>query len=125
MTAAAWEYYMGARMAFDTLEKIGLKGEVFVYDYQSRKETIDQQLARPEMKKMDLIFAPFQSKEAEKVAIWSKMNKVRVVFPVSVPTSFLNENNYAYALTPTNEFLVQILAEEIHYLHENQQIVII
>lgn len=125
MTAAAWEYYMGARMAFDTLEKIGLKGEVFVYDYQSRKETIDQQLARPEMKKMDLIFAPFQSKEAEKVTIWSKMNKVRVVFPVSVPTSFLNENNYAYALTPTNEFLVQILAEEIHYLHENQQIVII
>lgn len=125
MTAAAWEYYMGARMAFDTLEKIGLKGEVFVYDYQSRKETIDQQLARPEMKKMDLIFAPFQSKEAEKVAIWSKLNKVRVVFPVSVPTSFLNENNYAYALTPTNEFLVQILAEEIHYMHENQQIVII
>jgi LysM repeat protein len=47
-TAAAWEYYMGARMAFDSLEKIGLKGEVFVYDYQSRNETIDQQLAKSE-----------------------------------------------------------------------------
>ncbi len=125
MSAAAWEYYMGARMAFDSLEKIGLKGEVYVYDYQSRKETIDQQLARPEMKKMDLIFAPFQSKEAEKVAIWSKTNKVRVVFPVSVPSSYLIENNYAYALTPTNETLVQILAENVYQNHDNQQIILI
>ncbi len=124
-TAAAWDYYMGARMAFDSLEKIGLKGEVFVYDYQSRNETIDQQLAKSELKKMDLIFAPFQAKEAEKVAIWSKMNKVRVVFPVSVQSSFLNENSYAYALTPTNEFLVQLLAENIYQTHENQQIILI
>jgi LysM repeat protein len=125
MTAAAWEYYMGARMAFDSLEKIGLKGEVFVYDYQSRNETIDQQLAKSELKKMDLVFAPFQAKEAEKVAIWSKMNKVRIVFPVSVPSSFLNENSYAYALTPTNEFLVQLLAENVYQTHENQQIILI
>ncbi|MBM3184719.1 MAG: LysM peptidoglycan-binding domain-containing protein, partial [Bacteroidetes bacterium] len=125
MSSAAWEYYMGARMAFDSLEKIGLKGEVFVCDYQSHWETIDQQLARPEMKKMDLIFAPFQAKEAEKVAIWSKTNKVRVVFPVSVPSSYLNENNYAYALTPTNESLVQILAENVYQTHENQQIILI
>lgn len=125
MSSAAWEYYMGARMAFDSLEKIGLKGDVFVYDYQSRKETIDQQLARPEMKKMDLIFAPFQAKEAEKVSTWSKTNKVRVVFPVSVPSSYLIENNYAYALTPTNESLVQILAENIYQTHDNQQIILI
>ncbi|MFY7942945.1 MAG: PBP1 and LysM peptidoglycan-binding domain-containing protein [Crocinitomicaceae bacterium] len=125
MTAAAWEYYMGARMAFDSLEKIGLKGEVFVYDYQSRNETIDQQLAKSELKKMDMVFAPFQAKEAEKVAIWSKMNKVRIVFPVSVPSSFLNENSYAYALTPTNEFLVQLLAENVYQTHENQQIILI
>lgn len=125
MTAAAWEYYLGARMAFDSLEKIGLKGEVFVYDYQSRNETIDQQLAKSELKKMDMVFAPFQAKEAEKVAIWSKMNKVRIVFPVSVPSSFLNENSYAYALTPTNEFLVQLLAENVYQTHENQQIILI
>lgn len=125
MTAAAWEYYMGARMAFDSLEKIGLKGEVFVYDYQSRNETIDQQLAKSELKKMDMVFAPFQAKEAEKVAIWSKMNKVRIVFPVSVPSSFLIENSYAYALTPTNEFLVQLLAENVYQTHENQQIILI
>jgi hypothetical protein len=74
---------------------------------------------------MDLVFAPFQAKEAEKVAIWSKMNKVRIVFPVSVPSSFLNENSYAYALTPTNEFLVQLLAENVYQTHENQQIILI
>jgi ABC-type branched-subunit amino acid transport system substrate-binding protein len=125
MTAAAWEYYMGARMAFDSLEKIGLKGEVFVYDYQSKKETIYQQLEKAEMKKMDLIFAPFQLKEAEIVANWSKLNKVRVVFPVSVPSAFLIGNSNAFALTPTNELLAQNLAEYIFQIHENQQTVII
>ena len=125
ITAAAWEYYMGARMAIDSLENIGLKGELFVYDYQSREKNIDQQLAKPEMKKMNLIFAPFQLKEAEKVANWSKTNKVLTVFPVSIPYSFLNENKYAYALTPTNEFLTEILANYIYQIHENQQIVLI
>lgn len=124
-SAAAWEYYMGARMAFDSLEKIGLKGEVFVYDYQSRKENIDQLLAKTELKQMDMIFAPFQLKEAEKVANWSKLNKVRVIFPVSVPSKFLFENKYAYALTPTNEVLAENLANYIYQIHENQQIILI
>jgi LysM repeat protein/ABC-type branched-subunit amino acid transport system substrate-binding protein len=125
ITTAAWEYYMGARMAIDSLEKLGLKANFFIYDYQSRKETIDQQLAKPEIKKMDLIFAPFQLKDAEKVANWSKSNNVRIIFPVSVPSSFLNENKYAYALTPTNEFMAENLANYIYQIHDNQQIVII
>jgi LysM repeat protein len=125
ISAAAWEYYQGARIAIDSLEAMGLKADFFVYDYQSKKENIDEQLAKPEMKKMDLIFAPFQQKEAEKVANWSKANKIRIVFPVSVPTSFLDGNPFAYALTPTNEILGSILANHIYQIHENQQIVLI
>jgi LysM repeat protein len=125
ISTAAWEYYQGARIAIDSLEAKGLKADFFVYDYQSKKENIDQQLAKPEMKKMDLIFAPFQQKEAEKVANWSKANKIRIVFPVSVPTSFLDGNPFAYALTPTNEILGSILANHIYQIHENQQIVLI
>lgn len=125
ISTAAWEYYQGARIAIDSLEQMGLKADFFVYDYQSKKENIDQQLANPEIKKMDLIFAPFQIKEAEKVANWSKTNKIRVAFPVSVPTSFLTGNPFAYALTPTNEILGSNLANFIYQIHDNQQIVII
>jgi hypothetical protein len=125
ITSAAWEYYQGARIAIDSLETIGLKADFFVYDYQSKKENIDQQLSKPDMKNMDLIFAPFQQKEAEKVANWSKANKIRVVFPVSVPISFLEGNPFAYALTPTNELLASNLANYIYQIHENQQIVLI
>jgi LysM repeat protein len=125
ISTASWDYYQGARIAIDSLEKMGFKADFFVYDYQSKKENIDQQLAKPEMKKMDLIFAPFQQKEAEKVSAWSKANKVRVIFPVSVPSTFLETNPYAYALTPTNEILASILADHIYQIHENQQIVLI
>jgi LysM repeat protein len=125
ISAAAWDYYQGARIAIDSLEKMGFKADFFVYDYQSKKENIDQQLAKSEMKKMDLIYAPFQQKEAEKLANWSKANKVRVIFPVSVPFTFLDANPYAYALTPTNEILGSILADHVYKIHENQQIVLI
>jgi LysM repeat protein len=125
ITSAAWDYYMGAKLALDSLTKIGLKADFYIYDYQSKNETIDQQLAKSEIKKMDLIFAPFQFKEAEKVAAWSRINKVRTVFPVSVPSEFLKENKFAYALTPTNELLAANLARYIYQVHENQQIVVI
>ncbi|MFY7944393.1 MAG: hypothetical protein ACOVNZ_07405, partial [Crocinitomicaceae bacterium] len=124
-TSAAWDYYMGARVALDSLEKIGLKAEINVFDYQSRNKNLDQLLASSEMKKMDLIYAPFQAKESEKIAAWSKVNKIRTVFPVSVPSSLLEENKYAYAMTPTNDFLAENLASYIHQLHTNQQIVLI
>ena len=125
ITSAAWEYYMGAKLALDSLTKLGFKADFYVYDYQSKNETIEQQLVKPEMKKMDLIFAPFQLKEAEKVATWSRINKVRTIFPVSVPNEFLKENKFAYALTPTNELLAANLAKHIYKRHENQQIVLI
>jgi len=125
LTSAAWDYYMGARVALDSLEKIGLKAEINVFDYQSRNKNLDQLLASSEMKKMDLIYAPFQAKESEKIAAWSKVNKIRTVFPVSVPSSLLEENKYAYAMTPTNDFLAENLASYIHQLHTNQQIVLI
>lgn len=125
ITSAAWDYYMGAKMALDSLTKLGLKADFYVYDYQSKNETIEKQLEKPEMKKMDLIYAPFQFKESEKVASWSKINKIRTVFPVSVPSEFLKENKFAFALTPTNELLIANLAKYIYQVHENQQIVLI
>ena len=125
ISAAAWDYYKGTKLAIDSLEKMGLKADFYVYDYQSKNETIDQQLEKPEMKKMDLVYAPFQLKEAEKVAHWSKLNKIRIIFPVSVPTEFLQNNKYAFALTPTNEMLSASLAKYIYLNHKDQQIVII
>lgn len=125
LSAAAWEYYMGTKLALDSLSKSGLKAEFYVYDYQSKNESLEQQLTKPELKKMDLIYAPFQPKEAGRVADWAKANQVRTIFPVSVPEEFLKGNKFAFALTPSIVELSTSLAKYINKKHSNQQIVII
>lgn len=51
------EFYEGAQLALDSLAKEGKELEVFVYDTRSAKETLDDQLNRPEMKDVELIIA--------------------------------------------------------------------
>jgi len=122
---AALEFYMGANLAIDSLRKAGLSATLFVYDYQSKKETIQQQLAKAEFNSMDLIFAPLQVPEAEIVVDWAKKNKVRTVLSVNMPPKLLEGNRYVYSLNPDNEILIRNLAYHIYKKHENQQIVLI
>jgi LysM repeat protein len=110
---AAFDYYMGASLAIDSLRKMGLRANFYVYDYQAKNETIQQQLAKPEFKTMDLIFAPLQVTEAEIVADWGRKNKVRVVLSVNMPPKLLESNRYVYALNPDNEILIRNLAYHI------------
>ncbi len=122
---AAFDYYMGASLAIDSLRRMGLRASFYVYDYQAKNETIQQQLAKPEFKDMDLIFAPLQLAEAEIVADWGRKNKVRVVLSVNMPPKLLESNRYVYALNPDNEILIRNLAYHIYQKHDNQQIVLI
>lgn len=122
---AALEYYMGAKLALDSLERMGMKCNFYVYDYQSKTETIQQHLAKTEFKTMDLIFAPFQQAEAEIVCNWAKTNKVRCVLSVALSAKLYQGNRYVYALNPDNDVLVRQLAKHIYDLHTNQQIVIV
>ncbi len=122
---AALEYYMGAKLALDSLERKGLKCNFYVYDYQSKTESIQQHLAKTEFKTMDLIFAPLQQTEAEIVCNWAKNNKVRCVLSVAFSAKLYQGNRYVYALNPDNDVLIRQLAKHIYDLHTNQQIVLI
>lgn len=51
------EFYEGAQMALDSLAKEGKELEVFVYDTRSAKESLEDQLNRPEMQDVELIIA--------------------------------------------------------------------
>src|SRR3954469_15472544 len=50
------EFYYGAQLAIDSLQKRGAPLEIFVYDTRS-KESIGQQLAKPELNDLELIIA--------------------------------------------------------------------
>lgn len=57
------EFYEGAQLALDSLNKEKVPLEVFIYDTRSAKETISRQLNKPEMDSVELIITHCSSSE--------------------------------------------------------------
>jgi len=59
------EFYEGAQLALDSLNIEKTRLEVFVYDTRSAKESLMQQLSKPELDSVDLILAHCSSAEVK------------------------------------------------------------
>jgi hypothetical protein len=62
------EFYEGAQLALDSMAKEGKEMEVFIYDTRSAKETIEEQLNKPELGDVGLIIAHCGSNEVRMFA---------------------------------------------------------
>ena len=62
------EFYEGAQLALDSLNKEYAPLEVFIYDTRSANETISDQLNKPEMDSVELIIAHCSSNEVKTFA---------------------------------------------------------
>ncbi len=125
VSGAALDYYMGAKLALDSLSHLGLNAVFHVYDYESANENLTMILARPELLSMDIIFAPLQQREAEIVSAFARKNDITVAFPVSMKESELIGNPNAICLSPSTANLMDQLAWSVHRHFVNQTVVLI
>jgi len=56
VAAAALDFYMGLKMALDSLRNLGLSADIHVYDDNCIKPSLEALLQDPELRQMDLIF---------------------------------------------------------------------
>lgn len=73
------EFYEGAQLALDSLAKEGRELEVFVYDTRSVKESLEDQLKKPELQNVDLIIAHCGSNEVRAFAEAGLRNNIPVI----------------------------------------------
>ncbi len=125
VSGAALDYYMGAKLALDSLSHLGLNAVFHVYDYESANENLTSILAKPELLNMDIIFAPLQQREAEIVSAFARKNDITVAFPVSMKESELLGNPNAICLSPSTANLMDQLAWSVHRHFVNQTVVLI
>jgi LysM repeat protein len=125
VAAAALDYYMGMKLAFDSLKKIGLVANVHVYDDNAVSPGLSKILEGPEMKKMDLIFSPLQEKPAQAVASFAKAQGIPIVFPVQMPTAIVQMAPNFIAYTAPEEAHVQTLTAHLHAQYKGCTIVLI
>ena len=122
---AAIEYYMGAKLAIDSLTKLGLKAEFFIYDYFDKTKSLESILEQKSFLSIDLIIAPLHQKEAEIVALWAKKKNVRMIYSVSFSSNSLFENENSYTMVTSNEIILEKLAKELIHVSKDKQFVLV
>lgn len=125
ISTLATEFYMGAKLAVDSLEKLGLNAEVFVFDSKNDTVTVKKILAKPEFKGMDLVFGPLFPDNVDVVARWCKMNNARMICPTIANPSILKENPFVYNAVPSDATLLKGLAEHTIKTNAKAQIILI
>jgi len=121
---SAIEYYMGAKLAIDSLSDLGFKAEFFIYDYFDKTKSLQTILEQKSFLAMDIIIAPLHQKEAEIVAEWALKNNVKMIYSVTF-SNFLFENKNAYAMVTNNNILLEKLAKELIRTKKDQQLVLV
>ena len=125
ISTLATEFYMGAKLAIDSLEKMGLEAQVFVYDSKTDTIAIKKILEKPEFATMDLVFGPFSPDNVDVVARWCKANKVRMICPVSVNVSVIKNNQFVYNAVPSDATLMKGLAKFTLNNNSKDQVIVI
>jgi LysM repeat protein len=125
ISGLATEFYMGAKLAFDSLSQLGMNAEVFVFDVKNDSVQTKKLLSKNELKGLDLLFGPLFPENAEVVARWCRQNKVRMICPALVPSSIVKSNTFVYTSVPTDVQLQEGLARYVSSKFNSSQTVLI
>lgn len=107
----AAQFYMGAKMAVDSLERRGLKAELFVMDTQNDSTHIAGLLADTSFRSMDLVIGPFYETHLKMLSNYCKENRIRLVCPVAASEELLEDNRLLYLSVPSSEGTMALLAQ--------------
>ncbi len=95
------EFYEGAQLALDSLNKEGAELEIFIYDTRSTKESIQQQLAKPEIADANLIIAHCSNNEVRLLSETALKRQVPVINTTVPNDAGTTGNPYFIVLNPT------------------------
>jgi hypothetical protein len=95
------EFYEGAQLALDSLNKEGAQLEIFIYDTRSATQTLEQQLARPELADVSLIIAHCSNNEVRLLSETALQKKIPVINTTVPNDAGTTANPYFILLNPT------------------------
>lgn len=124
LTELSVSFLMGAQMAIDSLEKLGLNADVEFFDTDGDLNKFKDYLGATNLKKFDMLIGPFYPKLMEYAATWAKDNKVPVIAVTKIPTKLLEENPYVVSTVPSDLTLIGGMAKYLAQV-ENANIIVI
>ncbi|MDG1428474.1 MAG: LysM peptidoglycan-binding domain-containing protein [Crocinitomicaceae bacterium] len=121
----ATQFYMGATMAVDSLEKLGLNANLEIFDTANDSLRILELLADTSFQSVDLVIGPFFPENMEIVSEYCKANRIRMVCPVAANEEMLDHNRLVYQAVPSGSVLMKRLAADMLKNNANDRIVLV
>ena len=119
----AAQFYGGAQMALDSLERAGLRAEVTVLDIGDEARTWEPVLRKPELKDMDLFIGPFHRTAIEQLLRVDR--DAHIVCPVPQPSKLLLGNPTVSKVTPTRSDLLKQTARYVAHKHAKDNVMML
>ncbi|MDD2983427.1 MAG: LysM peptidoglycan-binding domain-containing protein [Crocinitomicaceae bacterium] len=121
----ALEFYMGAEIALDSLQKLGLTARIEVIDGSVDTTKLKSILNKKEFYKADLVIGPFLGNSIEFMSAWCKVNQIRMISPVIAQTDILKGNPYVYNAVTSDITLIKSAAKYIVKKHDKDQVILV
>lgn len=125
LTNLSVEFLMGAQMALDSLENLGLNADVEFYDTGGDLNKLKEKLDGRNSTNIDIVIGPFYPNLMEHAAQWGLNNKVPIVAVTKIPTKILENNPYLLSMVPSDLTMVSAMARYLAKHHANDNVVII
>ena len=97
---ASLEFYEGALIALDTLERLGIKLNIHVFNHLKDSLSTAMLLQKEEIKKSDVIIGPVFNESLKAAAAVAKNQEVYLVSPLSPSNMFTDSNKYFVMANP-------------------------
>lgn len=117
------DFYYGAQLALDSLQKRGAPLEVFVYDTRSQ-ESVQQQLSKPEFSEINLIIANSNAAETKTLADAALRKKIPFISATLPNDAGVTDNPYFVILNSTLQAHVEGIYRFLQKYHSLDKIVV-
>lgn len=120
-THYALDFYTGAKIAIDSLNKAGMAMNIHVFDTKNDPNETFDLVAKKEFDNMDVVIGPFYSKNFKLAAEILSRREVPIIAPLSTKGNLLENIPNAFQVIPTQKRQLNYLSEHIseHYSDKN------
>ncbi|MFO8053562.1 MAG: LysM peptidoglycan-binding domain-containing protein [Bacteroidales bacterium] len=118
-------FYEGFLMALDSMEKAGMKAQVYIYDTKGRKEVVKQLVEKKEFQNFDLIFGPFREELLPLVVDAAKDNSTEVVAPTAFGMGQVKTNPHLIKIIPPVNFQIEKIVSFIASEHKKDNLIFV
>ena len=118
------EFYQGALLALQHLKEEGLSFDVYIFDTQNDTIHTKQLLKDNNLSDFDLFIGPVFGDILQIVGQYALQNKINIVSPLSIKNNFIENNPFAFQVSPPLEVQMQHASDFLNDFDVKNYIVI-